>query len=346
MRPLSAILASILLFSGCVSTKQMHIYAPGNETSRLHISLREVVWYARQKETISPDFIPEIHRDTKNYESFRIFFPSRGMNGQVQNLVSAQYIKSRQPGKKKLVIIPPIYGSSAFPGKMMASYLTHWNHEEDTNVVLINGETDIFDWNAFHNARDEREFWIEIEHLKERFRSSVIDILDLLDYFEMREEIDPKRIGVVGFSLGAMVANVVASLDSRIKTSALIMSAANLHEMFEFCVGRDAVYARKGIRKNLGWSGKDLREKTEEVLAPINPVRLSANIDPRSILIIDAAYDDYIPQSARDDLWQALGKPTRISLNYAHKMSFAISMTALGSYFTERTVLKFFKEKL
>ena len=78
------------------------------------------------------------------YETYVLTLPSVGDNGQGQLPVTAQYLKSTTPGKKKLVIVVPIYGSVSFASTMMARQLIEWQ-KQDTNVLLIQDENEIFD---------------------------------------------------------------------------------------------------------------------------------------------------------------------------------------------------------
>ncbi len=78
------------------------------------------------------------------YETYALTLPSVGDDGQRQLLVTAQYLKAKTPGKKKLVIVVPIYGSITFASKMMARQLVEWQ-KQDTNVLLIQDANEIFD---------------------------------------------------------------------------------------------------------------------------------------------------------------------------------------------------------
>ncbi|OGY98309.1 MAG: hypothetical protein A3E09_02610 [Candidatus Liptonbacteria bacterium RIFCSPHIGHO2_12_FULL_60_13] len=62
------------------------------------------------------------------------------------------------------------------------------------------------------------------------------------------------------------------------------------------------------------------------------------------MLLVDSLYDDFIPRTAQDDLWQAMGRPERVSMKYAHKRSFLMSF--LGFHFADRLVAEFFRKKL
>lgn len=50
----------------------------------------------------------------------------------------------------------------------------------------------------------------------------VKEMLHVLDYFRTREEVDPNRIGIAGFSGGSLIAYVTAALDDRIRAALLI----------------------------------------------------------------------------------------------------------------------------
>ncbi|WP_312029521.1 dienelactone hydrolase family protein [Paenibacillus sedimenti] len=50
----------------------------------------------------------------------------------------------------------------------------------------------------------------------------VNEMLGTLDYFSGLEQVDPGRIGIVGFSGGSLIAYVAAALDERIRSSVLI----------------------------------------------------------------------------------------------------------------------------
>jgi hypothetical protein len=68
-------------------------------------------------------------------------------------------------------------------------------------------------------------------------------------------------------------------------------------------------------------------------------------VDPRRILIIDAGRDTCVPESSRNDLWLALGKPERISMNYDHEPAF-YSITPLGFNWMRRQIWGFLEARL
>jgi predicted esterase len=60
-----------------------------------------------------------------------------------------------------------------------------------------------------------RKGWIN--RLREMVVQTVVDYRRAIDYLETRKEIDPERIGVIGYSLGGAMATILTGVDSRIK---------------------------------------------------------------------------------------------------------------------------------
>ena len=56
--------------------------------------------------------------------------------------------------------------------------------------------------------------------------------------------------------------------------------------------------------------------------------------------MVDSAFDHCMPESSREALWEAWGRPERISFSYGHKLSF-MSMTPLGFDYTTRRIVDF-----
>ena len=63
-------------------------------------------------------------------------------------------------------------------------------------------------------------------------------------------------------------------------------------------------------------------------------------VDPRRVLIIEAAADTCMPQADRERLWQAMGRPERIAYLHDHKMSF-LAMTFLGGNNLQQQIYRF-----
>ena len=122
------------------------------------------------------------------------------------------------------------------------------------------------------------------------------------------------------------------------------MGAAKFHDVFTVCYGRLGL-ARQSVQQLLGWTDQQYREQILESLGILDPAIYPGMANPSEVLMIDAHYDDCMPQSSRDALWESLGKPERISYRYAHKSSF-LAMTPLGFNVMRRRIYDFVQQSL
>ncbi len=287
----------------------------------------------------------EIILETEKYRSFFLSFPSTGENGQEGNLATAHYFKSKTSGKKKLVIILPIYGSSTYPQEIMSMHFTEWDNESDTNVLLLHGKEDLFDWDLLAQVKTQEEFLASIKRSVKTIKTVTADIERLIDWIATRPEIDPQRMGIIGFSIGAIIASNLMGLDNRISLGVFVMGGGNVHEIFS----RSNAPFMKRLQKNaetLGVKKDALREILKPLLVPFEPLNRLRKINPDKILIFEAGLDDFIPKSSRNAFWEALGKPKRVILPYRHKTAFLFSMTILGFNYLDRAVAEFVRKKL
>ncbi len=283
--------------------------------------------YVKQAITTTDRIEAALDEQTKNYRVHTLSFPSVGENGQEGNLVSALYYQSERPGKKRLVIVLPIWGTHTYPSEKITESLLRYSDGE-MNVLRILGKDYLIDWQALHAARTAAEFIALNYRMVERVRTHVIDIRRAVDWAEAQPEVDSRRIGLIGFSMGANVASVALAHEPRIAAAALVMGGANPHEMLTSCFGR-ARKLRDAITARFGWSVETYQRELERPYSLINPPRFAGQVDPDKVILFEAAFDTCIPKSGRDALWHALGEPKRVIWPWNHKMAF-IAMTPLG----------------
>ena len=272
------------------------------------------------------------------YRIETLAFPSVGENGQDGNLVTARHYRSKSKGAKPLVIILPIWGIHTYPSNAISAGLR--SHSAGAlNVLQILGDKPLLDLDAIANAKNEAEFFALLEQMIGRFVSTVIDIRRVVDWAQTQPDVDPERIALIGFSMGALVASVALANEPRLAAGVLVMGGADLHEILAVC-DHEIEDARERILKQLDWSLEQFKRALQEKLAGINPARLVGMADPSRVLIIEAAKDTCVPKSARDSLWHAFGRPERISYLYDHRTAF-LAMTFLGGYSLQRQVYRF-----
>ena len=280
---------------------------------------------------------------TRTHDIFHLSYTSSGKNGHPQNLVEGQYFRSRDPGAKKLVVVMPIWGTSSYPPSKISYGYTR-RAGKDTNVIWIFGSAPLFPWDALSSAPTEAEFVATATDSANRYRLSVMDMRRLLDWTATREEIDASRIGFVGFSMSALVTATLLGNDSRISAAVLMMGAANFADVFTVC-GDRAGEVRDHTLRTFGWSIERYHDFFQELFGPADPIRFPNHYDPDNILMIDAMFDDCMPESSRASLWEVTGHPKRITLLYRHRGAF-FSLTPLGWNFSRRKIYQFLDDVL
>jgi dienelactone hydrolase len=280
----------------------------------------------------------------EGYEVKLLSFRSVGENGQEGNLVTGHYYRALEEGPRPLVIILPIWGSKhTYPSRKMNRYLRR-HSEGRWNVLMLHGERRLVSFEEMSAAEDAETFRATTARMAERCRDTAIDTRRLIDWAENRSEIDPERIALIGFSVGGIVAADVALVDARLAATVIIMGSARPGEVVAGPAERSGV-ARQIITDRFGWSEARYVEEVSALFDHLDPVRFAGGVDPRRVLLFDAARDERMTRGARDDLWEALGRPERITLQYRHEKAF-YSMTPLGNNYTTRRVWKFLKEWL
>ncbi|MCW3058361.1 MAG: hypothetical protein JWQ02_182 [Capsulimonas sp.] len=125
-------------------------------------------------------------------------------------------------------------------------------------------------------------------------RQTVLDVRRGIDLMTKRVDVDPKRVGLMGFSLGALLGSVVAGVDTRIKASVLVSGGGDLVAILKALSARDAVVGGRSMTqlKGLDWNLARI------ILAPTEPLTFAAHIAPRAVLMECGRLDNIIPATA------------------------------------------------
>ena len=276
------------------------------------------------------------------YTGKLLTFPSVGENGQPGNLVTARYYQGHEPGAQRLVVVLSIWGRPGLhPVREMTRALRS-HLEGHGHVVVVEMPNRIMDTELLGVARDERELRAAARRLAGRCRNTIIDVRRLLDWAETRPEIDPQRIAMVGFSIGAVFAADVALVDPRVSSLVLVLGGARPAEILAGDLGRSAA-ARRAILDRFDWDVERYRTEMQAIFGFLDADRLAGGIDPARVLMFEAGKDRRVPPSSRRFLWEAMGRPELVTFPFRHRASF-LSMTSLGFNWTTRRILAFLED--
>jgi dienelactone hydrolase len=152
----------------------------------------------------------------------------------------------------------------------------------------------------------------EPERILSFFQQAEADLHASVTWLQARPEIDPRRVGVVGISLGAVVASLQMARDERLRVNVALLGGGDLahiltHGALTFLARRE--YRRRGLNE----------AALRRALAPVDPLTSARPLTPpRRMLMINGRYDVIMPSSDVLKLWRAFGEPPLLWLDTGH----------------------------
>jgi hypothetical protein len=207
-------------------------------------------------------------------------------------------------------------------------------------VLHVLSSSYVFDWEALNAASTEVQFLELMRRMMLRDAVNAVDVSRMIDWAEVREEVDPSRIGLVALSHSAIVGGSVLVNEDRLRAAVMFLGGAYVHKILARCAGGRVEDLRQVITERFGWTVDEYEKKLEPIFMTYDPTRFTLKMDPGRILTFDAGNDECMPPESREDFWVALGRPERYTLKYRHKASF-MSMTALGAYWSREKIYEF-----
>jgi dienelactone hydrolase len=161
----------------------------------------------------------------------------------------------------------------------------------------------------------------------------------VLDWIEIRPEIDATRIAVFGASLGGFNALFLAASDARVRAAAPALVAGDLPFVLTHSDERRIVEAVAGAGQDLSLDQDGLQQYLEDNIKT-DPVKLAPHIDASKVLLILAKFDKAVPFEKQLELREAMGNPESITIPTGH------TTAAAYLFYLRRKVREFFDRKL
>jgi hypothetical protein len=144
--------------------------------------------------------------------------------------------------------------------------------------------------------------------------------------------------------MSALVTATLVANEPRVAAAVIMMGAANFADVFTVC-GNRAGEVRNHVLRSFGWSIDRYHDFFDGLFTPADPVRFEGRYDPDRLLMIDAMFDDCMPESSRATFWEITGHPRRVTFLYRHRSAF-YSLTPLGLNVSRRKIYSFLDEKI
>jgi dienelactone hydrolase len=255
---------------------------------------------------------------------YRLQFPSPVMSGCPENdTVHAEYYRPAGEGPFPGVIVLDITGGNQSLSRAIATQLAH------------NGIAGLFVQMAYYGPRrppgsTERLLSLDFDHTMAAVRQTVLDIRCATAWMASRPEIDCRRLGILGTSLGSLVAALAAEMEPKLGRVALLLSGGGLVDAY-YDDPRARPYRK--LWELLGGT----KSRAEHLLAPVDPLTCAANLRRHRVLMIGAERDDIIPRKATEALWKAAGEQKIVwydCTHYGAVLFFAPAMIQVLEHFT------------
>jgi dienelactone hydrolase len=264
----------------------------------------------------SPHATIELLRNQRDCARYAVKFPSaRPTHHDKNNIVQGEYFQPLNASAAPLVILFHGIGDQLlFPCRLLA------------RALVKQGMACFVLYSVFHSRRMPEELKLRYPALTpdewfESYVISVTDVRQVIDWAEGRPEIDSERVALLGISFGGFISAIAMAVEERVKAGVFLIAGGNSEKVARFSRKRSMRGYRRTpeeYERNQRLYQQYLTEVAEkgfeQVAVPnrsylVDPVTYARNLRNRPVLMLNALWDEYIPQQATLDLWEASGKP-------------------------------------
>ncbi len=244
--------------------------------------------------------------------------------GLQQRKFSIEYYKALHPGPRPTVIVSPILGGENYP---IARTLSRLLAKEGIHAVLMRRSEEIIQPSDLEKGPDGKLLRpMDLVALQDKvLRRHVINARLTLDWLQARQEVNPKKFGALGISMGGMQTVLLAAVDPRIQRQMIALAGADLPDIIAQSHEGSVARYRRATLETLGWSLDDLSDKMRQAMRVesgedlnIDPGTLAPSLDARRTLMIISLLDQVVPTKNQVALWKLAGSPEVYYLPTGH----------------------------
>lgn len=135
-------------------------------------------------------------------------------------------------------------------------------------------------------------------------KQQIFDILRGFDFLSTQKELDIKRLGYFGVSMGAFTGAVATANDERVKTVVLALAGGDLVTFFKESTYGDVKKIEEEIIKK-GLDEAKLKALMEKMKA-VDPLEYAGKFKGRPVLMLNGKKDTIVPKVCAEALYNAL----------------------------------------
>jgi dienelactone hydrolase len=155
---------------------------------------------------------------------------------------------------------------------------------------------------AGQGPRAKRFLSADIERSVSAMRQGVCDVRRAAVWLATRPDVDPRRIGASGISLGGIVSALATAVDPTIRQGVFLLAGGDLASIL-WEMPEAAPYRKQWL--DSGRIRGDLKALTD----PFDPVTYADRLKGKRVMIIAGKVDEVVPPSSTLLLWEAAGRP-------------------------------------
>ncbi|HVY61563.1 MAG TPA: hypothetical protein VHF22_07910, partial [Planctomycetota bacterium] len=142
----------------------------------------------------------------------------------------------------------------------------------------------------------------------------------VIDWLETRPEVDARRIGAYGVSLGGLTTTMLSAVEPRLRASIVVMAGGPLGDVLSRSVEGEARELRKaeGLAADATADALAAFVKRGCSIVETCPCALAPYADPAEMLLFTTRRDTSVPSDDQLKLREALGDPETYSLPTGH----------------------------
>jgi hypothetical protein len=161
----------------------------------------------------------------------------------------------------------------------------------------------------------------------------------VLDWIETRQELDPKRIGMFGISMGGIQAALQAALDQRIQAAIPGLVGGDLPFVLAHSTEKTIAKRRAAFLREHKMSLTRFEEGLRSGIT-CDPSLMARYVDPRKIMLVLGRCDTVVPFRKGWELREQMGYPETVLLPTGHYTA------VLCISYVKIVCLRFFREHL
>lgn len=180
---------------------------------------------------------------------------------------------------------------------------------------------------------------VRLEDFDPSLRQSVFDHKRVLDWVEVQPELDERRIGVFGVSIGGIKGALLVALDPRVRAAVLGLAGSDLPFILTHTTEGSIKRQRAAVLRERQWSPEQLQRELRQAIM-CDPLYYAAYADPRKVLLVLGTCDTVVPFKQGWELRTKMDRPETILVPAGH-----YSALVFIPYIRHETV-GFFRKKL